>query len=163
MAYSLKKILSIVLNAKRREIGDTIKTKQAFLFYDKEEKMCCYYDWCYEVTEHKMKLSELQPEYKPNISTPFYVYLRNEIEKNGLDITKGVITIKDKNNIADGHHRYFILKELYGVDYEITVFRPVKKYNFIRHYIFLFTIIPLIKVSYKIITFFSPQIKKFLG
>jgi hypothetical protein len=141
MSYTVRKILSIVLNAKKRNT-------KSFLFYDKNENMCCYIDWCYRTKERKVRLSELIPEYRPNLSSEYYQKIKSDISINGLDTNKGVITVK-KNNIIDGHHRYFILKELFDDDYEITVIELLDRHNVILHYSFLFFIIKPIKLFYR--------------
>lgn len=143
VSYNLKKLLSIVLKAKKTN-------KKSFLFYDKDENMCCYVDWCYRVKERRVKLSDLIPEYKPNISTEYYQFIKKDIIENGLDNKKGVITIKKNNSIIDGHHRYFILKEIFGCDYEITAIEFLDNHNVILHYVFLFLIIKPIKIIYNI-------------
>lgn len=143
MYYSLKKILSIVLKAK--------KTKSSyFLFYDKEANMCCYVDWCYKTQEKSVKLSELIPEYKPKISSEYYTKVKKDIQEKGFDYKKGLITV-EKLNIIDGHHRYNILKEIYGGNHEIKVLEILDRHNLILHFLFIFLGIKPIKITVKLL------------
>lgn len=145
MSYSLKKILSIVLKAKK-------KHTKYFLFYDKSENMCCYVDWCYRTKEKSVKLSELIPEYTPKISSEYYTKIKEDILKNGFDYKKGLITV-EKLNIIDGHHRYFILKDIFDDEHEITVLEILDRHNLILHYLFIL-FIKLLKLIFRLIHLF---------
>jgi hypothetical protein len=155
MSYTIKKILSIVLNAKKRNT-------KSFLFYDKNENMCCYIDWCYRAKERKVRLSDLTPEYKPKLFSEYYQSIKKDMTINGLNLDKGVITVKKNNNIIDGHHRYFLLKEIFGDDYEITVIELLDRYNVILHYIFLLFIIKPIKLIYRCARLILSNILRYL-
>ena len=153
--FKIKYTISVVLNAKK-------KNTKSFLFYDKEQKMCCYVDWCYRAKERKVRLSDLTPEYKPKLSSEYYQNLKRDISINGLDLDKGVITVKKNNNIIDGHHRYFLLKEIFGDDHEITVIELLDRYNVILHYIFLLFIIKPIKLIYRCARLILSNILRYL-
>lgn len=146
MSYSIKKILNIVITAKKP------KTK-SFLFYDREKKVCCYTYWCYNVREEKMKLSELKPQYVPlDFHKDFYKKMKEELKNGGFDYEKGIITMKyrGENIIGDGHHRYFIMKDLFGPDYEVTTVKIIDKYNPWLHFLFINLIIKPIRLLYRI-------------
>jgi hypothetical protein len=130
MYYSIKKILSIVLKTKKIKSGH-------FLFYDKDNHMLCDTDWCYRVKEKRVKLSELTIKSRPKISTDYYIKIKEDIANRGFDYSKGYITTR-KSVIANGHHRYLILHELFGDDYEIDVLEFLDIKNATLHYIFLF-------------------------
>jgi hypothetical protein len=142
MYYSIKKILSIVLNSKKPKSGN-------FLFYDKDSNMSCHSYWCYRVKEIDIKLSEITPDYKPRINTKFYLKLKEEIKEKGFDYTKGYISTKNLK-ILNGNHRYFILKELYGDEHKIKILETVDRYNFILHSLFLIFIINPMKIIYRL-------------
>lgn len=143
MYYSLKKTLLIVLKAEKT------RTKH-FLFYDEDANMCCYVDWCYKTREKLVKLSELTPEYKPNISSEYYIKIKEDIINNGFDYTKSFITVKNLD-IIDGHHRYFILKEIFGENHEISVLEILDRHNVILHFLFIFLFIKPIKIILKLL------------
>lgn len=148
MPYSLSKILSIVIKSKNKK-GDT------FLFYDEKEKVCCFTYWCYNVQKNKIKLSELIPQYTPmNLNIDYYKKIKTEIKDNGFDYNKSIITIKygTENIIVDGHHRYFILKDLFGEEYEIFAIKIADNYNQLFHILFVVLIIKPIKLLYIIFT-----------
>jgi hypothetical protein len=114
--------------------------------------MLCDTDWCYRVKEKRVKLSELKIRSRPSISSDYYVKIKEDIAKKGFNYSKGYITTR-KSVIANGHHRYLILHELFGDDYEIDVLELLDIKNAVLHYIFLFLfifgIIKPIKIFYK--------------
>lgn len=159
MSYSNKKILSIISKAKKPKA-------KSFLFHDKKENMLCFTYWCYRVEEKKMKLSELKPQHTPNISSKFYKNILQDIKTNGFDYNKGIIIVRKENLISDGHHRYTIMKKVFGLNYEVSVLKILDDYNPILHYLYLTFVIKPITLIYRLILllielFFA--VKKYLN
>lgn len=79
-----------------------------------------------------------------------WVGLTNSIKLNGFKPEKyGYMTISKNNYCLNGHHRYTVLKELYGDDYEIFVER--KKLNYLPQIILdlgrYLILLPIILIS----------------
>jgi hypothetical protein len=89
--------------------------------------------------------------------------LRNSIKDNGYDSEKykPIIVSKSYNDyyiIYDGHHRVFILKELYDGDYEVDV-----EVEPILRYLITLLFLPIIFLFIYIIKFISIFIKHHSG
>lgn len=143
MKYSNWDIFKMIMRSEKKD-------GRSFSFCDEEENFCCGRFWCYNVKKINIKLSELKPAYKPNINRKKYKKITDEIKEFGFDYSKGYITIQpnSENIIGDGHHRYFILKNIYGMDYEIVVFKFLDQYNILGHLFFIYFFMKPIKIFY---------------
>lgn len=89
-----------------------------------------------DLTLIKLKDIKFSPFDKPKNNIPYdskkydWVRLSNSIKLNGFKPEKyGYMTISKNNYCLNGHHRYAVLKELYGENYELFVER--KRLNYI--------------------------------
>jgi hypothetical protein len=146
MGYSNWKIFKTVVTGKKQKL-------KSFLFYDQVQNVICDTYWCYNTEEVRMKLSEITPQYDPSINGKKYKLLAEDMKANGLNYKKGMITIKinSDNVIGDGNHRYKILKQIYGPDYEISVLKIKDKFNPLLHLLFVYSIIKPLRLIYKLL------------
>jgi hypothetical protein len=85
----------------------------------------------------KVKLKHIINTYNPKNDTTYdWDNLRNSLKKDGYDLKRHIPIIiikfyKEYYLCLDGNHRIFMLKELYGEEYEINV--EIK--TFIKQYI----------------------------
>lgn len=77
--------------------------------------------WCHKVKYETVKLSELKTTRNKIDLNERHLYIQNDILNNGFDYNMGYIIVTSKNVIMNGHHRYKILMDNFGEDYQITI------------------------------------------
>jgi hypothetical protein len=86
-----------------------------------------------------VKLSEIKPT-NPNVGWESGNDLLTKVINN-YDVNVGIIISTDMK-ILDGNHRYYLMVEVYGLDYEIKVRQT--KYHSLIWYLFILLSSPLI-------------------
>ena len=72
---------------------------------------------------------EMYPEGSNSHKKYNWGFLKKSISDNGYDPKKyGYISISCDNYCVDGHHRIIVLKEKFGLDFEIDVIKHDKKF-----------------------------------
>lgn len=87
----------------------------------------------------KVKLREIKPT-NPNVGWESGDDLLTKVINN-YDVNLGIIISTDMK-IIDGNHRYYLMVEVYGLDYEIKVRQT--KYHSLIWYLFILLFSPVI-------------------